>query len=163
MTTFEVRSFDGTHGCHAKHPDAFREAKAVAAKGERFVFIYHKRGLGAYELVPYCPGHGDAIAPNGGKGCGRGDLRNGLYCPVHLADHHPAPESASCPRCHAHPGDYCLVTAGGNVWTAPDGKPRAMLWCHEERHQTAIRADGRTCAGVPVPAEEVPLCQATLF
>ena len=96
-TAFEVRSFDGTHGGHASRADALAEAQTVAATGERFVFVYHRRGLGAYELVPYCPGRGDAIAPGGGKACGRGDIGDGWYCPVHLADHHPEPESVPMP------------------------------------------------------------------
>jgi hypothetical protein len=163
VTAFEVRSFDGTHGSHAKHADALTEALAVAAAGERFVVIYHSRGLGAYELVPYCPGAGDAIAPNGGRACGRGDIGDGWYCPVHLAGHHPDSESVPCPLCHAGPGADCLVTAGGSVWIGPAGRPKPMLWCHDERHQAAIAADGRTCADTPAPAEVVMACQTTLF
>lgn len=159
VRAFEVRSFDGTHGDSDRRADALREAEAVAAAAGRFVFICHNRGLGAFELLPYCPAPGDTISPNGGTACGRGDVGDSLYCPAHLADHHPEPKLVPCPLCNARAGDDCLVTTGGgNVWTAPDGKPRAMLQCHEGRHQTAIAADGRTLAG-----EEVPGCQAVLF
>ncbi len=149
---FEVRSYDsGATGRETfkRHGDALREAQAAAARGERFVFVYHQKGLGAVEMLPYCPGDGDAIAPNGGKGCGRGDIGDGWYCPEHLATHHPEPESVDCPRCGAEPGGDCVVTFGSDHVRQyrADGTPWFMLWCCEERHQAAIKADGRTCAG----------------
>jgi hypothetical protein len=154
---FEVRSFFGTPSAHAGRHDALREAQCAAAAGGRFVFIYH---LGAVELMPYCPGPGSAIAPNGGQACGRGDIGDGLYCPGHLATHHPDPESPGCPECAALPGSGCVATTGrGEVWLEL-GQPRPVLWCHEERHAAAIRADGRTCAN---SAGEPEMVQGALF
>ena len=153
---FEVRSSSGNHGeAHGKHADARREAETIAALGERFVFVYHRRGLGVVEILPFCPAPGDAIAPNGGKCCGRGDIRGGLYCPDHLVSHHPEPQSIPCPDCGAGQGMDCVVTFGSDRvrQTRLDGTPWVMLWCHEERHQAAIAVDGRTCAvfGEPAP------------
>lgn len=159
---FAVGSCDvgASRSPHARHPDALREAEAVAAKGGRFTYIYYQRGLGAFELMPYCPAPGDAIAPNGGQACGRGDIGDGLYCPEHLATHHPEPESAGCSECGAAPGSGCVATTGrGEVWLEL-GKPRPMLWCHEERHAVAISADGRTCLST---TEEAAAWQTTLF
>jgi hypothetical protein len=148
----EVRSYDsGSVGRETikRRQDALRAAQAAASRGERFVFVYHQSGQGAVEMLPYCPAPGDAIAPNGGKGCGRGDIGDGLYCPEHLADHHPHPETVPCPGCGAEPGEDCVVTFGKDRIRQhrADGTPWLMLWCHEERHESAITMDGRTCAG----------------
>lgn len=138
---FEVRSFGGTHGSHGKYGDALRGAKAAAAAGERFVLIRQSRGMGALELLPYCPAPGTATGPAGNRACGRGDVGDGGWCPDHETTHHPEPGIVACPLCGAPPGTPCLtMTGSGTVWADGGKGPWPLAGAHEERHAAALKA-----------------------